>query len=356
MRRSKASKVSLRWAHEKSNSRCSAASLWLHVFLLFVQAIATDLCQLRATIVGLDEVRFARSLSESFKSADFLFQHPLTPGSWWIVSADRWTARRNSNSKGASQRQHLPYMLFEVVACQQYQGPSECNLYSLPVKDSITLCEDAIDRLKAGSSVLFSAFSMNNPLWFQFQPDPLQGSQTQLEKKLDTVVKAQTLRQVRWFYQLSPSLFECIAIKVSLLKTAVASKLCWCTLIFPAWSCLFEQPCPGAENVCCFSVFWLQEKAVQDRLIRETQDALLDKVSLAELNMFEVQGSTLALLIIGARIVLTVRLFFCWQIHVSVTIVIDLLKTVVAALGMLTERSHRPSLLGTPQSWSTSRS
>lgn len=59
-------------------------------------------------------------------------------------------------------------------------------------KDSITLCEDAIDRLK--------------------------GSQTQLEKKLDTVVK---------------------------------------------------------------------EKAVQDRLIRETQDALLDKVSLAELNMFE---------------------------------------------------------------------
>ena len=31
----------------------------------------------------------------------------------------------------------------------------------------------------------------------------------------------------------------------------------------------------------------LQEKAVQDRLIRETQDALLDKVSLAELNMFE---------------------------------------------------------------------
>lgn len=42
---------------------------------------------------------------------------------------------------------------------------------------------------------------------------------------------------------------------------------------------------------------------MQDRLIRETQDALLDKVSLAELNMFEVQGSTLALLIIGARIV-----------------------------------------------------
>ena len=27
---------------------------------------------------------------------------------------------------------------------------------------------------------------------------------------------------------------------------------------------------------------------MQDRLIRETQDALLDKVSLAELNMFEV--------------------------------------------------------------------
>lgn len=31
----------------------------------------------------------------------------------------------------------------------------------------------------------------------------------------------------------------------------------------------------------------VKEKAVQDRLIRETQDALLDKVSLAELNMFE---------------------------------------------------------------------
>eukprot|EP00439_Symbiodinium_sp_Y106_P036156 s2963_g4.t1 len=31
----------------------------------------------------------------------------------------------------------------------------------------------------------------------------------------------------------------------------------------------------------------IKEKAVQDRLIRETQDALLDKVSLAELNMFE---------------------------------------------------------------------
>lgn len=31
----------------------------------------------------------------------------------------------------------------------------------------------------------------------------------------------------------------------------------------------------------------VQEKAVQDRLIRETQDALLDKVALAELNMFE---------------------------------------------------------------------
>eukprot|EP00438_Fugacium_kawagutii_P031404 Skav205754 [mRNA] locus=scaffold1714:30531:30950:- [translate_table: standard] len=32
-----------------------------------------------------------------------------------------------------------------------------------------------------------------------------------------------------------------------------------------------------------------EEKAVQDRLIRETQDALLDKVSLAELDMFEMQ-------------------------------------------------------------------
>eukprot|EP00913_Durusdinium_trenchii_P026219 g24598.t1 len=62
----------------------------------------------------------------------------------------------------------------------------------LHAKENITLCEEGIDRLK--------------------------GSQTQLEKKLDTVVK---------------------------------------------------------------------EKAVQDRLIRETQDALLDKVSLAELNMFE---------------------------------------------------------------------
>ena len=43
---------------------------------------------------------------------------------------------------------------------------------------------------------------------------------------------------------------------------------------------------PGGERIPA------QEKAVQDRLIRETQDALLDKVSLAELNMFEAEFST----------------------------------------------------------------
>ena len=50
-----------------------------------------------------------------------------------------------------------------------------------------------------------------------------------------------------------------------------------------------------AASLC----FGCQEKAVQDRLIRETQDALLDKVSLAELNMFEARLNTF----ICARIV-----------------------------------------------------
>ncbi|CAJ1355992.1 unnamed protein product, partial [Effrenium voratum] len=77
-----------------------------------------------------------------------------------------------------------------VTELSQRMESQQDGLHS--TKENITLCEESIDRLK--------------------------GNQTQLEKKLDTVVK---------------------------------------------------------------------EKAVQDRLIRETQDALLDKVSLAELNMFE---------------------------------------------------------------------
>ena len=216
MRRSRASKVSLRWAHEHAHTSRrwnKIADAVVQVFGWMCFCCSSKLLQPICASFGLPSLDWTRfvSLEAWVRTSSwqiFLFRHPLTPGSQWIVSADRWTARRNSNSKGASPCQHFPYMFLKVVACQQYQGPSECNLYSLPIKDSITLCEDAIDRLKAWSSVLFPAFAMmNNRLWFQFQPDPVQGSQTQLEKKLDTVVKAQTLWQAWWFCQLSPSLF-----------------------------------------------------------------------------------------------------------------------------------------------------